>query len=139
MRQRCRNPKHWKYPAYGGRPTAECPNGIYVAAEWDDFSRFEADLMALPHALEAGYSMDRIHNDGPYAPGNVRWSTAAQQRQNQYRQPWPFGVLWSQKIDGQAEAEYHDALEQIWAEAIRLGWDEERAWEAVHARIWPSP
>lgn len=35
--QRCENPKHPKYPAYGGR-------GIKVCARWHDFQSFLADM-----------------------------------------------------------------------------------------------
>jgi hypothetical protein len=61
---------------------------------WDDFAVFVADVGEPPGP---GYSLDRTDNDGPYSPGNVRWSTASEQRANQYREPWPFGVLWSDK------------------------------------------
>jgi len=71
--------------------------------------------MALPHALWQGYSVDRIDNNGPYAPENVKWSTAAQQRMNQRRQPWPFGVLAHEKDDA-----IRQAREQENAEGERL-------------------
>ncbi len=93
IRQRCTNPNDRKYPIYGGRPTRWCPNGIYIDRRWDDFALFLADLGDPPGGRYDLYSIDRIDNDGPYAPWNCRWSTAATQRQNQYREPWPFGVL----------------------------------------------
>lgn len=103
IRQRCRNPKHPRYADYGGRSTWRCPFGIYMDRRWDDFATFLADIGPRPGT---SYSLDRMDNDGPYSPGNVRWSTAAEQRRNQYREPWPFGVLWPEKVGGQAEAEY---------------------------------
>ena len=115
FRQRCRNPRHPRYPDYGGRRTRACPGGIYVDARWDDFTTFVADVGTPPRP---GYSLDRIDNDGPYSPENVRWATAAQQRANQYREPWPFGVLWPDKVLGGAEAEYNERLE---AEAAAAG------------------
>ena len=68
MRQRCENPKHPNYAIYGGR-------GIYVCDEWHDFGRFRDDLIALGYdhnkpTMEQ--QMDRIDNDGPYAPWNIR-------------------------------------------------------------------
>lgn len=97
IKQRCTNPNHHKFPSYGGRKTRYCPDGIYRAPEWDDFAQFVKDVGEPPGGRYDLYSIDRINNDGPYAPGNVRWSTASQQRRNQYREPWPFGVLAGEK------------------------------------------
>jgi hypothetical protein len=71
MKNRCLNPDHrlWKY--YGGR-------GITIDPAWMDFETFYRDLGDPPE----GKSMDRIDNDGPYAPGNVRWATPAEQAAN---------------------------------------------------------
>ena len=102
LRQRCQNPRHHRYPDWGGR-------GITVAERWHVFALFEADVMAMPNALVPGYSLDRINNDGPYSPGNVKWSTAADQRRNQRNSPWPFGVLAHEKDDAIAQAEHAEA------------------------------
>jgi hypothetical protein len=69
MRQRCNNPNnpHWKN--YGGR-------GISV--QWKSFNEFFADVGQRP----PGLTLDRIDNDGDYAPGNVRWATRAEQQKN---------------------------------------------------------
>lgn len=93
IRQRCTNPNHPRWEDYGGRKTALCPDGIYVAARWSDFRLFVQDVGLPPHGRLDLYSLDRIDNDGPYTPENVRWATHALQRANQYRAPWPFGVL----------------------------------------------
>lgn len=65
------NGQTWKY--YGGR-------GIGMAAEWlDDFPAFLAHIGPRPGP---GYSVDRIDNNGDYAPGNVRWATVLEQARN---------------------------------------------------------
>lgn len=79
MRARCGNPRHPRFKDYGGR-------GITVDPRWDDFEVFLADVGRRPGP---SLSLDRIDNDGPYAPGNVRWATAPQQMSNRRR---PAGV-----------------------------------------------
>jgi hypothetical protein len=71
LRQRCNNRKHPKYKNYGGR-------GITVAAAWDDFWSFVADVGVRPE----GTTLDREDNDGPYCKDNCRWITAAAQAAN---------------------------------------------------------
>lgn len=74
MLSRCSDPKHQSYHRYGGR-------GIEVCAEWRrDFWAFAA-FWGAPPFPEA--SMDRVDNNGPYAPDNCRWATQKQQCRNQ--------------------------------------------------------
>jgi hypothetical protein len=73
--RRCYKIKSNEYKRYGGR-------GIVVAPEWLPPDGFEAFLSHVgPHPGD-GYSLDRIDNDGDYAPGNVRWATSKQQARN---------------------------------------------------------
>lgn len=67
---RCTNPKESRYTDYGGR-------GIEFL--FANFEEFFAALGPRP----AGMTLDRIDNDGHYAPGNVRWATPREQRLNQ--------------------------------------------------------
>jgi hypothetical protein len=73
MKERCYNPKHDRYPEYGGR-------GVTVCERWrDSFPNFLADMGDRP-GLE--YSIDRRDPNGHYEPGNCRWAIDADQRIN---------------------------------------------------------
>lgn len=81
MRQRCNNPNCHNYNSYGGR-------GIYICSDWNNYINFRK------WAYENGYdelaprgkcTIDRINNDGPYAPDNCRFVDSHIQRVNQRR------------------------------------------------------
>jgi hypothetical protein len=79
MHSRCYNKAAHDYKHYGGR-------GIKVCIRWrltvQGFRNYIQDIEALGRK-PAGYSLDRIDNDGWYKPGNMRWATAKQQSLNQ--------------------------------------------------------
>ena len=83
MIRRCYKPYRAEYPNYGGR-------GIYIVDEW-----YTPRVPGNPGAvnfynwmIEQGYtlgckrSVDRIDNDGPYAPWNCRLSNGYEQGNN---------------------------------------------------------
>ena len=73
MRKRCYNVNDAGYVNYGGR-------GIEVYEPWrKDFAAFFAHIGKRPGPY---YSLDRIDNDGHYAPGNLRWATKKEQTNN---------------------------------------------------------
>jgi hypothetical protein len=71
MKSRCLNRNDKQYTEYGGR-------GIYICDRWLVFDNFLADMGVRKDDL----SLDRVNNNGPYAPENCRWATRKQQSRN---------------------------------------------------------
>jgi len=79
IKQRCFNPRHAGWKDYGGR-------GITIYDPWvNNPKRFILDVLGAIGEKPDGYSIDRKDVNVGYYPGNLKWSTKAQQNRNMRR------------------------------------------------------
>lgn len=106
MISRCYNKNRASYEDYGGR-------GIYVDKPWrnDNMTPQEVFEMGNPgfmnfynwsmlHGYDETKTLERVDNDGPYAPWNCAWITPAEQqmnkRTNQYINDGKHIMIWAE-------------------------------------------
>ncbi len=114
MKNRCYNPADIRYDRYGGR-------GITVCDEWHKFEKFYE--WAMNNGYNDSLSIDRIDVDGPYAPGNCRWSTVTEQSLNRTS-----NVL----------VTYNGATKTIAEWANELNMPYKRLWKRIHKGMAPE-
>ncbi len=124
MKQRCENPQSEGYPRYGAR-------GITVCERWHVFEAFLEDMGRKP---SPEHSIERIDNDGHYAPDNCRWATRLEQGMNKRNNHWVTheGVTlhlaeWARQAGV--------SVDTFWRRINRYGWSFDRAIRAP-ARIY---
>jgi hypothetical protein len=125
MKKRCLDRNAADYHRYGGR-------GIKVCDRWKhSFENFLADMGERPE----GRTLDRIDNEGDYAPANCRWSTNVEQgrnKRNSHRLAWAGETL---TIAGWAEKTGLPA--SLIGGRLRRGWSAEDALTRPVRRIDP--
>jgi hypothetical protein len=119
MIMRCYNPNNSGYKRYGAR-------GIIVCDEWrHDYSAFKRWALKTGYRDNAGLSIDRIDNNGNYAPENCRWANAKEQGRNK-------SINHLITIDGETKcisewAEIYKIKVNTLGERLRRGWSEIKA------------
>ena len=87
IKSRCYNEKDKAYKNYGGR-------GIKMSEEFLGHQGFNNFCDCLGGKPSENYSVDRINNNGDYAPGNIKWSNRHQQSKNRRSNNEFVGVSW---------------------------------------------
>lgn len=123
---RCTSESNKSYKDYGGR-------GIYICDEWLDSPTFIQ--WCLENGAKKGLDLDRIDNDGPYAPWNCRFVTRKENRANRRPAKTPkdavfltaFGetkALQEWLVDARCKV---DKLNTLYCRVTKYKWDHEKA------------
>lgn len=120
MLTRSKNPNISHAHRYSGR-------GIGICAEWDsggDGKGFDRFLGCIGRKPSPAHTLDRIDNDRPYEPGNVRWAGAVQQARNTSRTIYVRYL--GEVLPVQDAAEKSGIKAAVIRDRIRLGWPEDK-------------
>ncbi len=121
MKGRCYREKNSKFYMYGAR-------GITICEEWLDLETGFVSFYewCLANNWEKGLEIDRIDNNGPYAPWNCRFVTGKQNCRNTRRNKHitVFGETLSvpEAVEKYSSLGYHTVRGRI-----NTGWDPEEA------------
>ncbi len=67
MLERCYNPQHKDYPAYGGK-------GVSVCLKWHNFQEYLRDIQSLPNFGKSGFVLDKdYYASNQYNPESCVW------------------------------------------------------------------
>lgn len=117
MKARCYSKQNPRYKYYGAR-------GITVCDEWkDNFASFKE--WSIRNGYDDTLTIDRIDNNGIYAPDNCRWTTQKVQSNNSR-----MNVIITYKSESHTISEWADLVgipyKSLWYR-INSGWDIEDA------------
>lgn len=121
---RCINDKCFAYPKYGGR-------GIYVCKRWlprweGDTRGFKRFIRDMGPTYDKGLSLERLDNNGPYAPWNCKWGTDKEQAQNRRDNIVVF-IKGKELCLAEAHRRYGKVSYAATTKRIREGWDPKEA------------
>jgi hypothetical protein len=128
-KQRCENPKDRQFPLYGARGIKFLFPSVTAAGLWI------IKHLGLP---KRSLELDRIDNNGHYAPGNIRFVTRQANSGNRRitvlseydPQYWPYArSVVTRKLSA------GESREQIIADARRAVYEKRKNWRRIAARL----